>query len=176
MKKMIIVFTMIGINAFAQFQTLSEAQLQRKYPTTLKVTKVEQSRTKNNTFKTDYGSKDYEYDKQLSYTILFQYRGKGEQTFTIDWKFIGADLAQKNKLVVFDSGSKSVTVTNDIQKIDISCEKQKSRKANYVALGLKEREGINPKGIVVSVKNEKDQIVNKFLTNNGIQWHNFLKD
>ena len=82
MKKMIIVFTMIGINAFAQVQTLSEAQLQRKYPTVLKVTKVEQSRTKNNTFKTNYGSKDYEYDKKLFYEIKGAAQGENP-----DWSF-----------------------------------------------------------------------------------------
>jgi len=132
-------------------QTLAQRSVSASIPVALQCVRSASGGNKEITWQTDYGSSAREISRSLTYDCSVRWNGKSPTNGVLKVWFIGSPAAGGKDLVVDSQYFELDLVPAASQTKKVRSEEVDVSKANYVALGIKDRDGIKLKGCVVQL-------------------------
>lgn len=146
------IFTICALAAVAaSAQTMAQKSAAAKLPVTLNCVRASSGGAKNITWQTSYGSESREIARTLTYDCAVRWNGRAPTNALLEVWFVGIpatggkDMILDNKVFELTLNPASNCVTR------VTSESIDHSKTDYVALGMKERDGAKLRGCVVQL-------------------------
>ena len=151
LNKLIAILTIISTSGMCFAQSIAQKSRNASIPVNMSCVRRSAGGAKNITWKTNYGSGERDINRSLTYETTIRWSGRTATNAVLDVWFVGTparggeDLILDNKTVDLVLHPSSNCVTR------VTSDEINHRKTDYVALGIKEREGFRLRGCVIQL-------------------------
>ena len=133
-------------------QSAEQRQMRDKYPVSMDARRLRQTGTKENTWKTDYGSFDKEIATAQEFQVSLRSRLKTDEDFTIEAVYMAV---AKKRTFPWSKSETNVTLrAGTAMQVTMTSPVVKSRDTNYAALGERYKDGAHIIGAFIRLKKE----------------------
>lgn len=136
-------------------QSAEQRQIRDKFPVSMDARRLRQTGTKENTWKTDYGSFDKEIATAQEFQVSLRSRLKTDEEFTIEAVYMAV---AKKRTFPWSKSETNVTLRAGTSiQVKMTSPIVKSRDTNYAALCERYKDGAHIIGAIIRLK--KDGVI-----------------
>ena len=152
---LLVLMTAIAAFAGVYGQSAEQKQMRDKFPVSMDAKRLRQVGTKENTWKTDYGSFDKEIATAQEFQVSLRSRLKTDEDFSIETVYMAV---AKKRTFPWSKSETNITLrAGTAMQVKVRSPIVKSRDTNYAALGERYKQGAHIIGAFIRLK--KDGVI-----------------